>query len=86
MNLVLVGTSHRTAPVNIREKLHFPEPRLHEALQLLKSAYDLQESMILSTCNRVEVLAHAPDTTLGVHQVRDFICEFHQLKYDSLQE
>jgi glutamyl-tRNA reductase len=86
MNVVLVGVSHKTAPVDIREKLHFPEPRLPEALQLLRSQYEFQQSMILSTCNRVEVLIHAADTAAGVRQVKDFICDFHQLPHESLQK
>ena len=41
MNIVLVGVSHKTAPVNIRERLHFPEPKLAQALELLRSRYEL---------------------------------------------
>ena len=86
MNLVLVGLSHKTAPVNIREKLHFPEPQLLEALELLRTRYDAQESMILSTCNRVEVLAQTSDSPEAVRQVKDFICNFHKVPYDTLQQ
>ena len=86
MNLVVVGLSHKTAPVNIREKLHFPELRLPEALELLRSRYEIQESMILSTCNRVEVLAQTADSPGGVRQVKDFICNFHNISYDSLHQ
>ena len=42
MNIVLVGVSHKTAPVNIRERLHFPEPKLAQALELLRSRYELR--------------------------------------------
>ena len=86
MNLVLVGLSHKTAPVSIREKLHFPEPQLPEALELLRTRYDARESMILSTCNRVEVLAQTSDSPEGVRQVKDFICNFHRVPYDTLQQ
>jgi len=86
MNLVVVGLSHKTAPVNIREKLHFPELRLPEALELLRSQYEVQESMILSTCNRVEVLAQTADSPEGVRQVKDFICNFHKIPYDTLHQ
>jgi glutamyl-tRNA reductase len=86
MNVVLVGLSHKTAPVTIREKLHFAEPRVPEALELLRSRYDVRESMILSTCNRVEVLAHSSDPAEGVRQVKDFLCNFHQLPYETLQK
>jgi glutamyl-tRNA reductase len=85
MNLVLVGTSHKTAPVGIREKLLFPENRLPEALQRLTTRYSFQEGMILSTCNRVEVLGHALSVDDGVEEARDFLCEFHQLRADQIQ-
>ena len=86
MNLVLVGVSHKTAPVEIREKLYFPEPKLQQALQELTSGYPLEEGMILSTCNRVEVLAHAQDIGEGIHRIKDFICRYHQLRHDVLQK
>src|SRR6476660_7941538 len=66
MNLVLVGISHKTAPVEVREKLVIPEPRLKEALVALKSGHGLEEGMILSTCNRVEVLVSTSDIPDGV--------------------
>lgn len=86
MNVFLVGVSHKTAPVNIRERLHFPESRLPEALSLLCSHYEFQESMILSTCNRVEVVACATAESDRVRQVKDFLCHFHQVSYDTLRE
>ncbi|MBM3802049.1 MAG: glutamyl-tRNA reductase [Acidimicrobiia bacterium] len=86
MNLVLVGLSHKTAPVHIRERLHFPEPQLPQALELLRTRYEVRESMILSTCNRVEVLAQTAESPDGVHQLRDFICSFHKVPYDSLRD
>ncbi len=86
MNVFLVGVSHKTAPVEVREKLHFPEQRLHEALHALRSEYALEESMILSTCNRVEVLAHTQDPHEGVQKVKDFLCRFHQVQHEFLQK
>ena len=86
MNLVLVGVSHKTAPVEVRERLCFPEPKLREALQELKSRYDHEEGMILSTCNRVEVLVNTTNLDDGVRQVKDFLCDFHQLRYDFLKK
>jgi glutamyl-tRNA reductase len=62
MNLVLAGISHKTAPVEIRERLAIPEARIPEALAWLLGAEGVSEALILSTCNRVEVLlATAPD-------------------------
>lgn len=55
MKFHITGLNHRTAPVEVREKLAFPEARLSEALQRLLSQEGVNEGLILSTCNRVEV-------------------------------
>jgi glutamyl-tRNA reductase len=61
MKLLVTGVSHKTAPVEIRECLAFPEPTLAGALQRLKSYEGVAEAMILSTCNRVEITLTADD-------------------------
>jgi len=53
--LVIVGVSHRTAPLEVREALAFPRDGLGEALARARAGAGLSEAMILSTCNRVEV-------------------------------
>lgn len=55
MKIAICGLSHRTAPVEVREKVAFPAPTLPEALSELSHLEGVRESMILSTCNRVEV-------------------------------
>ena len=85
MNVVLVGVSHKTAPVEIREKLHFPELRLGEALNQLRTEFGFEESLILSTCNRVELLVQTPVVDEGLHQLKQFISAFHQLQSDSFE-
>ena len=57
MHVIVVGLSHKTAPVEIREKLAVPESRLREALSRLCSYPGVREGLLLSTCNRVEVYA-----------------------------
>jgi glutamyl-tRNA reductase len=57
MNFQLIGVNHKTAPVEVRERLAIPEPRIAEALQQLMSLPGVAEGLILSTCNRVELLA-----------------------------
>lgn len=54
MSYVLLGLSHRTASVDIREKLALNESRMRDALELVRQDEDLEEAVILSTCNRVE--------------------------------
>jgi len=55
MGILLVGMSHKTAPVELREKLSMPVDTLPDLLIKLKSEA-IQECLILSTCNRVEIL------------------------------
>ncbi len=55
MKLSIIGVNHRTAPVEVREKLAFPEGELAAALKQLCSRPGVDEALILSTCNRVEV-------------------------------
>jgi glutamyl-tRNA reductase len=60
--IVVVGVSHRTAPLAIREALAVPKERQPEALQRLREEAGLREAMLLSTCNRVEVYGRAGDS------------------------
>ncbi len=61
MAIVVLGLNHKTAPVEVRERLHFPERDLPEALALLGAIPEVFERLILSTCNRVEVYGVVPD-------------------------
>jgi glutamyl-tRNA reductase len=61
MRFAITGLNHRTAPLEVREKLAFSEQSLPEALRALKSEAGLLEGMILSTCNRVEVAVASED-------------------------
>ena len=56
MKFQLIGVNHKTAPVEVRERLAIPESRLPEALKRLARHPGVEEGLILSTCNRVEVL------------------------------
>ncbi len=61
MRLSVTGLNHKTAPVEVREKLAFDDRSLAEALRCLKSAPEVSEALILSTCNRVEVALATAD-------------------------
>ena len=53
--LLCLGLNHRTTPVELRERLAFTENKVPEAAQQIKALPDFEESMVLSTCNRVEI-------------------------------
>jgi len=80
MQLAIVGVSHKTAPVEVRERLAFNSDVLRSALTALMNRQNVREAIILSTCNRVEVMAESPDDRL----IREFLCEFHQIPPDSV--
>ncbi|HTK94110.1 MAG TPA: glutamyl-tRNA reductase, partial [Terriglobales bacterium] len=75
MNFRLIGVNHKSAPVEVREKLAIPESRLPDATARLSKYPGVEEGMILSTCNRVEVLAR---TTNGHTDLRGFLKEQFQ--------
>ncbi len=77
MHIVVVGLSHKTAPVEIREKLAIPESRLGEALARLCSYSGVREGMLLSTCNRVEVYAVVDELELGYGRIQEFLADAH---------
>ena len=73
MNFQLIGVNHKTAPVEVRERLALPESRLPEACKRLTEYPGVEEGMILSTCNRVELLAK---TTNGSADLRGFVRDY----------
>jgi glutamyl-tRNA reductase len=73
MNLQLLGVNHKTAPVEVRERLAIPERKLPEALQSLMTVPGVSEGLILSTCNRVEILAQ---TSNGNTDLRHFLKQY----------
>src|SRR3989304_8833516 len=86
MNLIIVGLNHRTAPVDIREKLSFPVDSIGGALKKLVTNYGINEGVILSTCNRVEVAGIAPSIEKGVWEIKRFLSEYHNIPLEDLDE
>jgi glutamyl-tRNA reductase len=85
MNVVLVGLNHKTAPVEIRERLVFADAHLTDALSSMVDQEGLDEGLIVSTCNRVELLASAPaDPDRGIDRLTSFLCDFHKLRADAI--
>lgn len=82
MHLVLVGLSHHTAPIEVRERLSVPEQLLPRALAAAAARPGVCEAAILSTCNRTEVYAVADSATQQqAHElVRRHLADFHQIE------
>jgi len=60
MPLILVGLNHRTAPVDVRERLNVPEAKLPEVLRSLMDTGSVDGAAVVSTCNRVEAIVSSP--------------------------
>ncbi len=85
MNIAVVGLSHKTAPVEVREKLSIPEPQTESAIAQLLSYPHIDEVAILSTCNRLEIYIVSNETTQGIQEVTQFLCEHSKLPIVSLR-
>jgi glutamyl-tRNA reductase len=77
MNYCLLGVNHKSAPVEVRERLAIPDSRLPDAMRLLLQRPGVSEGIIFSTCNRVELLARSP---LDSPDLRPFLVEFFGVK------
>jgi glutamyl-tRNA reductase len=79
MELFVLGLNHKTAPIEVRERLTFQESELEKALLRIHSLPSLKENMILSTCNRVEIYAAAGETEKALQDLKDFLSQHHHL-------
>ena len=84
LQLITLGLNHKSAPVEIREKLAFAEPAQAAALARLKDQYGLCEAAILSTCNRSEIYVAAHDQS-GLERTRRFLAEVQGLAMEELE-
>jgi glutamyl-tRNA reductase len=84
MNILVIGLNHKTAAIEVREKMAFDGPKLEEAIKMLKEKDAVKENIILSTCNRVEIYADVRDIDEGIESIKSFISEFHDVTRELL--
>ncbi|WP_172369013.1 glutamyl-tRNA reductase [Sporosarcina jiandibaonis] len=85
MHTIVVGVNHRTAPVEIREKLSFVESELTEAMQTLQQQKSILENTIISTCNRTEVYAVVDQLHTGRYYVKRFLADWFNVPIESFE-
>ncbi|TYO94990.1 glutamyl-tRNA reductase [Desulfallas thermosapovorans] len=73
MSVISIGVNHKTAPVEIREKLSFSDNSLPDALARLLDQPVILGCVIISTCNRTEIYAHVTDIESGIETIRSFL-------------
>ncbi|RSL14991.1 glutamyl-tRNA reductase [Edaphobacter aggregans] len=84
LNLVLLGVNHNTAPIEVRERLAIPAGRLADATRTLLHQPGIREGLILSTCNRVELVTLQEDNSAGIDLLR-FLHEYFAVPAQTIQ-
>ena len=80
VHIAVLGLNHRTAPVELRERLAFPQERVTEALVRVKRELGILECVVLSTCNRVELYCALPEVNGHQQLLAEFVHRFHGLE------
>jgi len=79
MKVIVAGLNHNTADIEVREKVAFNGSKLQEGLIGLKNLPQVDEVVILSTCNRVELYAGVKDAETASESIKTFLSEFHDI-------
>jgi glutamyl-tRNA reductase len=86
MHIIVVGLSHKTASVEIREKVAFSPNLIEKPLRDLIALDDIIEGVIISTCNRVEIYATTRDIAGGISRIKRFLADHHRISLESLEQ
>ncbi len=71
--IVVVGLNHRSAPIDLRESVAFEHSYVRDALEQLRTFSAIHEGVILSTCNRVEIVAVSSHGPMAFEQIKSFL-------------
>ncbi len=85
MHIAVIGLSHRTAPVEVRERLSITDEVLPSSLQSLMAGQEVQEASILSTCNRLEIYTLLRQAEEGIDAIAHFLSEHSGLPAAELE-
>jgi glutamyl-tRNA reductase len=83
VHLFLLGVSHRTAPVDVRERLDFSSRDVGAAVEALATRRAAAETVVLSTCNRSEIYVGCSEPDRAREEIVAFLSEYHQLPRDT---
>jgi glutamyl-tRNA reductase len=83
MEILVLGLNHKSAPLHVREKVAFPENDIAAPLRAINAMPGVRENLIVSTCNRVEILL-AAESGESAEKVREFLADHHGLDRSEL--
>jgi len=86
MHIVVVGLSHHTAPVEIRERLAFAPTAMEKPLRQMLELPAIAEALIVSTCNRVELYAATKDPDTATATLRRFLADYHAVPLEEIEQ
>mgnify|MGYP006290710197 CR=1 FL=1 len=87
MNIVVIGLNHKSAPVDVRERLAFDRSQILAALRSLKTRRPADEFVLLSTCNRVELYCvTAEDAASTTNDLAAFVADYHAVEQSQFDE
>jgi glutamyl-tRNA reductase len=84
LHIMVVGLNHRTAPVELREKLSFSQDELVTVLEQLRNTRSILESVVLSTCNRTEIYAFTTSIHAGAEYLETFLTKISGVEREHL--
>ncbi|PKL52251.1 MAG: glutamyl-tRNA reductase [Nitrospira bacterium HGW-Nitrospira-1] len=84
MKTVVIGLNHKTADVELREKLAFNGQKLEDGIRQIRELPEIRETVIVSTCNRVEIYLRVKDVKKAFEAVKDFFVRFFEIKREAL--
>ena len=85
-DIILIGLNHNTAPVELRECVSFSDSDNDAALKTLNDLPEINEVVLFSTCNRVEILSTTKDELNAIESIIKFISEYHNVDSNSLRQ
>jgi len=86
LDIVLLGLNHKTAPIELRELLAFTKEEAVAVLEGLQKCSDINEVMLISTCNRVEVLLTTSNAIDAANFVKTYISEFKKIPISKFED
>src|SRR5688572_13436432 len=85
MHVFLLGVSHQTAPIDVREQLDFSSRDVGAAVEALAAHYSAGEAVVLSTCNRSEIYVASDDPERARQELIEFLGSYHQLPPEAFE-
>ncbi|NOY00037.1 MAG: glutamyl-tRNA reductase [Verrucomicrobia bacterium] len=84
MNILCLGVNHESAPVEIRERLAFAQKHLAESLHEIQALETIDEVVVLSTCNRVEIYAVSEKLEHGFDKLTEYLSNHFEMRVGEL--